>query len=76
MDTIYKKVELQRNSYPDVTERLQTKINLTQNFTTMVTGHGKNKLIFTPFQNNKKRRHAPAAPEIRIQIAYCKNANF
>jgi len=39
---------------PDVTERLKMKINLTQNFTTMVTSHGKNKLIFTPFQNNRR----------------------
>ena len=27
--------------FPDVTERLKMKINLTQNFTTMVKGHGK-----------------------------------
>jgi len=27
--------------FPDVTERLKMKINLTQNFTTMVTGHEK-----------------------------------
>ena len=27
--------------FPDVTERLKMKINPTQNFTTMVTGHGK-----------------------------------
>jgi len=27
--------------FPDVTERLKMKINLTQNFTTMFTGHGK-----------------------------------
>ena len=29
--------------FPEVSERLKTKINLTQNFTTMVTGHGKTK---------------------------------
>jgi len=27
--------------FPDVTERLKMKINRIQNFTTMVTGHGK-----------------------------------
>jgi len=29
--------------FPEVTERLKMKINLTQNFTTMVRGHGKTK---------------------------------
>lgn len=29
-----------KDYFPEVTERLNTKINLTQNFTTMVTGHG------------------------------------
>jgi len=27
--------------FPEVSERLKMKINITQNFTTMVTGHGK-----------------------------------
>ena len=30
-----------REIFPEVTERLKLKINFTQNFTTMVTGHGK-----------------------------------
>ena len=51
--TIYKGRTTKEFS-PDITERLKMKINLTQNFTTMVTSRGKNKLIFTPFQNNRR----------------------
>jgi len=29
-----------RGYFPEIRERLHTKINLTQNFTTMVAGHG------------------------------------
>jgi len=36
--------------FPEVTERLKTKINLTQNFTTMVTGHGKTKSYLHRFK--------------------------
>ena len=40
IDTIYKR-QNKKEFFPDVTERLKMKINLTQNFTTIVTGHGK-----------------------------------
>ena len=36
--------------FPDVAERLQTKINLTQNLTSIVTGHGKTKAYLHRFK--------------------------
>jgi ribonuclease HI len=36
--------------FPEVTERLKMKINFTQNFTTMVTGHGKTKAYLHRFK--------------------------
>ena len=33
--------------FPEVRERLKMKLNITQNFTTMVTGHGKTKAYLT-----------------------------
>jgi len=52
MDTINKRTNYKR-ILPGSSGKLKMKINLTQNFTTMVTGHGKNKGIFTPIQNNR-----------------------
>jgi len=36
--------------FPDVAERLQMKINLTQNLTSIVTGHGKTKAYLHRFK--------------------------
>ena len=44
--------------FPEVAERLKMKINLTQNFTTMVTGHGKTKSYLHRF----KITEAPTCP--------------
>jgi len=43
------KGRITKDFFPDVKERLNMNIKLTQNFTAMVTGHGKNKFILTPF---------------------------
>jgi hypothetical protein len=44
--------------FPEVSERLKMKINPTQNFTTMVTGHGKTKACLHLF----KVTEAPICP--------------
>jgi hypothetical protein len=44
--------------FPEVSERVKLKINLTQNFTTMVTGHGKTKAYLHRF----KIIEAPTCP--------------
>jgi hypothetical protein len=44
--------------FPEVRERLKMKINITQNFTTMVTGHGKTKAYLHRF----KIIEAPTCP--------------
>jgi hypothetical protein len=36
--------------FPEVAERLKMKINLTQNFTTIVTGHGKTRSYLQRFK--------------------------
>jgi hypothetical protein len=44
------KGSITKEYYPKVAERLHTKINLTQNFTTIVTGHGNIKLYLHRFK--------------------------
>ena len=44
------KGEITREYFPVVVERLKTKINITQNFTTMVTGHGSVRLYLHRFK--------------------------
>jgi hypothetical protein len=44
------KGRIKKDYFPKVAERLQTKIHLTQNFTTMATGHGNIKLYLYRFK--------------------------
>jgi hypothetical protein len=44
------KGRITKDYFPKVAERLHTKIHLTQNFTTMVTGHGNIKLYLHRFK--------------------------
>ena len=41
------KGKITKDFFPDVKERLNMNINLTQNFTAMVTGHGKQTHTYT-----------------------------
>ena len=44
------KAALKRRFFPNITDRLKLKINVTSNFTTMVTGHGKTRAYLHRFK--------------------------
>jgi primosomal protein N' len=52
--------------FPDLAERIKMKINFTQNFTTIVTGHGKTRAYLHRFKI-VENQHAPVAKRTRQQ---------
>ncbi len=67
--------QITKQYFPDITARLNMKVNLTHSFNLMVTGHGNINSYLHRFRISGTPS-CPAALRIKRQTAYCLSANF